>query len=546
MKAPAPQDRAGPGARHTLPRREVRIIAIGGASASGKSTVASELNKMLSSPIEVLTADGFGAPVRCTLQSARSKCLEEPSSVDWDLLVSQIQAVVDVLGDPAVDSVPDIVIQRRPHKGPLSVAKDRVGKYLGPGPVYVILEGFLLFVDRRICAMVDAAVWLDMAEATGAQRRYEREGRGVWDVNDSTCKEYATGEGDPAGHNYMHVWKHHLINMPVQKNNLGSKLVGTIEASAVPVAEVVTEALRLLSSFLPPGPGLLAHVGGSPVTTDGPLTRTGEVNVDVQSTSMEPMADVSIFESFQSVLGELPAGSKVAVLCFRGSFCPVTLAHVQCLLEARDLLLGVKPAANSDLVGSSTFAPYDACLALVQANSDGWLEPKLAKAGDGCISRANREMLLSAMATVEARWIQTLSRVGDGFNPSTEDTHFAAMAHLASLWPQLQFVTWWLNGADDVVKYKKWETAASASRLITMGRPGDTEAIVAALRETPLPLQHFLLGPEMADVSSTMVRKMLRTRDDDALDRMLHPSVKAWCYDKGPYQPTATDQSRWF
>ena len=65
---------------------------------------------------------------------------------------------------------------------------------------------------------------------------------------------------------------------------------------------------------------------------------------------------------------------------------------------------------------------------------------------------------------------------GDGFEPNTKDTHRAAIAHLQSCWSELEFVTWWLNGADlVVVKYKKWEQASEASRLtlVTMGRPGD-------------------------------------------------------------------------
>lgn len=230
--------------------RAVRIIAVGGASASGKSTVASELNTMLGSPIEVFTADGFGAPVQCTLQGERSKCFEEPSSVDWDLLVAQLRKVVDILSDPAIEHVPEIVIQRRPHKGPLSVSKDRVGAPLGAGPVYILLEGFLLFTDARVCEMLQAAVWLDIDEATAARRRFEREGRGTWDPDDATCREYLTGEKDPCGHNYMHVWKHHLINMPRQKENLGSKLVGSIEVSALPTAAVVAEASRLLSPYM--------------------------------------------------------------------------------------------------------------------------------------------------------------------------------------------------------------------------------------------------------------------------------------------------------
>jgi len=277
---------------------------------------------------------------------------------------------------------------------------------------------------------------------------------------------------------------------------------------------------------------------GAPAAEEVPSPEEQAVraNVEREEAAEGPIADYSIFDRFKAALDVLHAGSRVAVLCFRGSFCPVTRAHVGCILNARDVLLGTKSAANADFAGSSTFSPYDACLALVQANADGWLEPKLAKSGDGCISRADREILIS-LSTADDAWIQPLSRVGDGFKPNTNGTHAAAMAHLASTWPQLEFVTWWLNGADDVVKYKKWEQAGADSHLITMGRPGDTEAIVAALKETPLPLDHFLLGPELRDISSTAVRKLLRERDDAALDQMLHTCVKAWCYDKGPYQP---------
>jgi len=140
-------------------------------------------------------------------------------------------------------------------------------------------------------------------------------------------------------------------------------------------------------------------------------------------------------------------------------------------------------------------------------------------------------------ATSNQPWVAPLVRRGDGFKPNTADTHEAAVAYLTSCYPSLTFVTWWLNGADDVVKYKKWEKAGENSRRITMGRPGDTEAVAAAIQQTPLDPNHFLLGPEMPDVSSTKVRALLRARDDRALTDMLHPAVMAWCYENSPYQP---------
>jgi len=235
-------------ARKIVVRREVRVLAVGGPSACGKTTLAQSLVDALGCPVHVFSADGFGVPELCILNDARRKCFEQPTGINFDLLVSQLQHVTELLGTS--QAVPEVVIQRRPHKGPLSLSKvGNVGKPLGPGPVYVIMEGFLLFTDPRICAMLYAALMLEMDEATGAKRRFEREGLGTWNLEDPICREYAGGEQEPAGHNYNHIWQHHVLNKPAQLQNVGSRLAGTIEINARTRAEVTAEALRLLSNF---------------------------------------------------------------------------------------------------------------------------------------------------------------------------------------------------------------------------------------------------------------------------------------------------------
>merc|ERR1712232_1271412 len=52
-----------------------------------------------------------------------------------------------------------------------------MGKPLGPEPAVVIVEGFLLFSDEKLCEMLDLSLWLDSDCEVCARRRYNREGR---------------------------------------------------------------------------------------------------------------------------------------------------------------------------------------------------------------------------------------------------------------------------------------------------------------------------------------------------------------------------------
>ena len=242
--------------------------------------------------------------------------------------------------------------------------------------------------------------------------------------------------------------------------------------------------------------------------------------------------DASVLSHLTPYLKDLAPGSEVAIISYRGSFCPVTKAHIQSIGEARDILVGAKAAVGIEK-GASRYA---ACVAFMQANAEGWLAPKLKEQGEDCLSRSDREHLIR-LATAESPWIQTLNRVGDGFKPNTADTLAAALELLQKQWPALRFQVWWLNGADDVVKYKKWEKAGEDNRLITMGRPGDTQAVIDAIAACHTSPRHFLLGPELPDVSSTKVRQLLRAKDSSQLATMLTPRVAEWCLEYGPYQP---------
>ena len=91
-----------------------------------------------------------------------------------------------------------------------------------------------------------------------------------------------------------------------------------------------------------------------------------------------------------------------------------------------------------------------------------------------------------------------------------------AMQHLReeARWKHLTFVQYYLNGADDVVRYEKWTWASETERYFTVGRPGWTDKVIDGARacgvwNTP----YFYIAPDLPDVSATEVRASLRCGD---------------------------------
>jgi len=107
-------------------------------------------------------------------------------------------------------------------------------------------------------------------------------------------------------------------------------------------------------------------------------------------------------------------------------------------------------------------------------------------------------------------------------------------------WPNLHFVSFCMNGADDVVKYQKWVWAGpKGGRYIAIGRPGFTEEVVRGMQEAGVDAGdgYFILGPELPDISSTEARQALVARDTEKLAGLLHPRVTEWCLrEEGPFK----------
>jgi len=216
----------------------------------------------------------------------------------------------------------------------------------------------------------------------------------------------------------------------------------------------------------------------------------------------------------EDVLRGLPAGASVAMMVLAGSLNPVTRGHIQMLEEGRKLL--VDPGVCGE--------QFDAVVAVVACNSDGWIRRKLkGRMEPMWFPKAVREMMIREV-TADLPWILLPL---DGRMPWT-------------LHPDLSFTTYYLNGADDVVKYAKWHSASDdpyADRHITIGRAGFTEDVRRGLEEhiqfaeqsgnvdAEVVRRNFLLGPELADYSSTAAREYALSGDRERLLTVVHPEV---------------------
>ena len=190
-------------------------------------------------------------------------------------------------------------------------------------------------------------------------------------------------------------------------------------------------------------------------------------------------ASITALPASVEELVKLRAGSRVAVLDFLGSLCPITLGHVACLREARSVLCGLTPPLN-EAFATGRFAPFAACVACVCVNSDRHVQAKLAAKGEQSLSVQQR-LHLCQLATQHERWI-----CADNRRPTTWVTQ------LACKYPHLTFTIVALNGADDVLTYSKWRGASEADPQVAIGRAGDTSKLIEASRGA----KGFLIGQE--------------------------------------------------
>ena len=140
------------------------IIGIAGGSGSGKSTVARNVAKALStSSVAFIDMDGYYRNVaHVPLEERRLINWDHPDAFDWDLLLEQLGALVN--GRSIEKPVYDFVSHTR------SVQTVRIN-----AAEVVVIDGFLLFVDERVRELCDVKVFVDADADIRLIRRIRRD-----------------------------------------------------------------------------------------------------------------------------------------------------------------------------------------------------------------------------------------------------------------------------------------------------------------------------------------------------------------------------------
>eukprot|EP00546_Thalassionema_frauenfeldii_P009850 CAMPEP_0178918120 /NCGR_PEP_ID=MMETSP0786-20121207/13646_1 /TAXON_ID=186022 /ORGANISM="Thalassionema frauenfeldii, Strain CCMP 1798" /LENGTH=202 /DNA_ID=CAMNT_0020591787 /DNA_START=189 /DNA_END=794 /DNA_ORIENTATION=- len=198
--------------------------------------------------------------------------------------------------------------------------------------------------------------------------------------------------------------------------------------------------------------------------------------------------------------------------------------------EARKLLLANTGESTNDDKGQLDFLAFrplllekfDLVLGYISLNRDNYVLRKFQRNKEPSLNIEQRSLLVS-MAIEDTAWL------------GMEEEEGEMVSLLQTQWSYLNFIHFSMNGADDVVRYRKWLYASKEQRFITMGRPGETENVLKGIEKFPVNPTYFVLGPELPDISSTDARKAIKSRNEAELERFLHSSVADWCLKNGPW-----------
>ena len=208
--------------------------------------------------------------------------------------------------------------------------------------------------------------------------------------------------------------------------------------------------------------------------------------------------------SLAATLPSLAAGERLAIVNLRGSLAPVTRGHILTLTTSRDLLLG----------GTTPAGSYHGVIGCATLNSDGHVSAKVRAKGLGDVPlRLDERIKLVELAATDHPWLFVAKSGGA-----------AVKAAVSAARPDLVVDYFEVNGADDVMKYRKWNWGGV--KLITMNRPGSTAQLTAALAADGVSESaDFIIGPELPDISSTAARAAARRGDRAVLITLLHDNV---------------------
>lgn len=247
--------------------------------------------------------------------------------------------------------------------------------------------------------------------------------------------------------------------------------------------------------------------------------------------------DASVEEAVAAIKGSvqnMPVGSRIALVTLQGSMCPVTLAHLDSLEEARRFLLNVESKRQQVAERPKQLPVFDHVLGFLGANDDGHVAGKFGgrRASAGFMPLRDR-MELVDLAIADYDWIVSCDNI------------WKCAQALLDEFPDRGIIWFEIDGADVVLRSRTWNRAWEGRRYACVGRPSEegkdngTEAVLRCLEEDGkgpgsdwYNEGSFLLLPELPDISSTKVREALRAQDTAALEGLVHPGVARWAAER--------------
>eukprot|EP00928_Gymnodinium_smaydae_P021809 TRINITY_DN18539_c0_g1_i1.p1 TRINITY_DN18539_c0_g1~~TRINITY_DN18539_c0_g1_i1.p1 ORF type:complete len:376 (-),score=88.82 TRINITY_DN18539_c0_g1_i1:144-1271(-) len=162
------------------PRRKVLLVGVSGPSCSGKSTVAKELARLVRSPVASVHADNYFDTALMQSSPAPFEALldyEQPSGIAWPILLQDLRRMASTLA--RAERVPEelrLSCSAWFSLAPDAVAPDMRGAALGPEPVVIVVEGFLLYACKELSDLCSLRFFLDVEQEECLRRRWSRDG----------------------------------------------------------------------------------------------------------------------------------------------------------------------------------------------------------------------------------------------------------------------------------------------------------------------------------------------------------------------------------
>ncbi|MCX5699832.1 MAG: uridine kinase [Candidatus Omnitrophica bacterium] len=155
------------------------LIAIAGPTASGKTTLANLLKKILgANKAVIISQDNYYKDwPRLSLKERKKINFDNLKSFDWVLLLKHLKCLKK--GNPILSPEYDFVQSRRLKKAQKVEAKQ-----------FIIVEGLIPYFEKKLRSLFDYKIYINTNNGICLARRIKRDTQERADSIESVCKRY--------------------------------------------------------------------------------------------------------------------------------------------------------------------------------------------------------------------------------------------------------------------------------------------------------------------------------------------------------------------